>query len=824
MRLAQALDGKAVLLTGVTGFVGEALLARVVRDLPGTRVAALVRPKGAHPSRDRLARVMRKPTFGGLDVDALLAERVTVVSGDLNDVPELPPVDIVLHCAGDVSFDPLIQDAFATNVTGTLALLQRVQEMAAATGTRPYYVHVSTAYVSGRRRGEVPEAPVDHTVDWRVEAEAGQRIAARIEDSSRTGPALARFLAAAERDHGRAGPITSAQDAERRRREWVVDQQRAAGGERARSLGWTDAYTFTKAMGERVVEEYAATTGLPTAIVRPSIIESALRQPFPGWIEGYKMADPIIMAYGRGDLPEFPAAPDSIVDIVPVDHVVNALIAVMANPPLDATDAPTAACSTDGPGTRIEKAPVATNLAFYHVTSGHRNPLNFRRLYELVREHFTAHPFDLGERGAARLPRWAFPGSEAVERALVRGETATRLADRALDLAPRSARVRQLSRDLDRQRDRLDFLRRHLDLYRSYTRVELRFVDDNTLALHRALDPADVGPPDPQHPDPQHPDPQHPDPQHPDAQDAVDFAFDTAVVDWTVYIRDIHCPAVTAPVRRLDSMRRRRPAGAQDGSRTALPVADAGEPPVLAVFDMDGTLLPSNVVETFLWLRLVELDGAGRRRELVSLARRVPSWLAAERKDRGAFLRAVYRRYRGADLAALDLLVDEVVAPHVLERVSGAALRRVREHRAAGHRTVLITGAVQSLTRPLAPLFDVIVSVDLEDRADPDGVRRATGFLRRPPLVGEARAAWLEQYAARENVDLSQCYAYADSHSDLPLLRTVGRPTAVSPDVPLFRAARAARWPVEDWATSRGASRWRLPDSTRDSSGAGLPS
>ncbi len=51
------------------------------------------------------------------------------------------------------------------------------------------------------------------------------------------------------------------------------------------------------------------------------------------------MAEPIIMADGRGELPEFPAAPDSVVDIVPVDHVVNAILAVAADglaaPPSD---------------------------------------------------------------------------------------------------------------------------------------------------------------------------------------------------------------------------------------------------------------------------------------------------------------------------------------------------------------------------------------------------------------------------------------------------------------------------------------------------------
>ncbi len=51
-----------------------------------------------------------------------------------------------------------------------------------------------------------------------------------------------------------------------------------------------------------------------------------------------------------------------------------------------------------------------------------------------------------------------------------------------------------------------------------------------------------------------------------------------------------------------------------------------------------------------------------------------------------------------------------------------------------------------------------------------------------PPLVGEARAAWLRRYALLEGIDLKHSYAYADSYSDLPLLRAVGNPVAVSPD------------------------------------------
>ena len=137
----------------------------------------------------------------------------------------------------------------------------------------------------------------------------------------------------AEKAHSRAGMLTAARATEEARREWVKEELVRLGTERARSLGWTDCYTFTKALGERVVEEHAKTR--PASIVRPSIIESALVRPHPGWIEGFKMAEPLILAYGRGELPEFPAAADTIVDIVPVDHVVAAIVAVLAHPPGD---------------------------------------------------------------------------------------------------------------------------------------------------------------------------------------------------------------------------------------------------------------------------------------------------------------------------------------------------------------------------------------------------------------------------------------------------------------------------------------------------------
>ena len=758
VRLAERLRDRTILLTGVTGFVGEALLHRLLSQAPGTSLVALVRAQGDASAVDRVRTMLAKPIFSSVveaagGADALLATRVSVLEGDLKAIPALPhDIDAVVHCAGDVSFDPPVDSAFTTNVVGVRNLLARVAEI----GPHVHYVHISTAYVAGRRRGLIPEQRVEHDVDLESELSWGLAQRDLIENRSRAAGHLASLREAAEKEHGRAGPMTAAAATEERRRTWVSQELVRTGTERARSLGWTDCYTYTKALGERVVEAHAA--GAPVTIMRPSIIESALTTPHPGWIEGFKMAEPLILAYGRGELPEFPAAPDLVVDIVPVDHVVAAITAALG------------------------ETPDVGQPRWYHVSSSARNPLSFYHLYAIVRDYFAANPFDMGGRGAVRLPEWKFPGAAQVQRLLATSERAYKVADYAVTHAPRSDRTRELARKLEIQRRRLEFLRRYLDLYWEYSQAELAFSDIHTMELFGRL--------------------------HPD--DRADFAFDTTVIDWDDYLGAVHIPAVTEPLRAYDVVRRARQSAPAAGPRP-LGARDGTEHQVAALFDMDGTLLSSNVIETYLWMRLQDLDPAERLSEIGRAAARLPGLVLAERRERGGFLRLVYREYAGARLDDLEEIADRVLSAHVLSRLSPAAVRRIREHRAAGHRTVLITGAIAPLTRPLAPLFDHIEAAQLS--VDDRGV--CTGHLDRPPLVGESRASWLRTYAAANGLELSRSYAYADSHSDLPMLLAVGNPVAVQPDITLYRQAKKARWPIVDWSTAGSVSRTLAPAGDR---------
>jgi alcohol-forming fatty acyl-CoA reductase len=741
--VATRLAGARVLVTGATGFIGEALVARLLADLPDTRVALLVRARPGQSAADRVAALLggvscapARKQLGVPDGPALLhalAGRLDVVEGDLDERLQVPgEVDVVIHCAGTVSFDPAIDEGFEVNVAGVEHLLRAVR----AGDRRPHVVHVSTAYVNGARTGAVREGPLALAADRAAEAAAARRLRVAAEDASRTPQALADLVRAARREAGRSGAAAVAAEAERLRREQVETTLVDAGRERARSLGFTDCYTMTKAIGEQAAAELAA--DLPLTVVRPSIVESALAVPHPGWITGFKMAEPLILAYGRGELPELPGNPDITVDVIPVDLVVNGMIVAASSPP------------------------PAGSPRYVHLSSGARNPLRLVDLYRHVREHFLAHPLPARDRGTYGVPDWEWIGPRRVAGRLHAAQRLHKVASRVVDALPRSAWTAEAVRNVDRQAGRLAFLTRLLELYRVYATAEPVYRDDGLRALEAGLADAD----------------------------RASFPTDPRAVDWRHYLVEVHCPSVTALLRDVTTK-----------PRAALPTAAAVVPStgreVVAAFDLDGTLLPTNVVTAFLALRLADAPGAEVPGHLASAARAVPGWLAAERRDRAEFLRDVYRRYAGASLAGLDRLVDEELADRLLASAYAPALRRVREHRRAGHRTVLVTGALRALTRPLAPLFDEVVAADLDHVG---GI--ATGHLACPPAVGEARAAWLHDLALERGVDLSASYAYADSASDLPMLRAVGHPVAVSPDVALRRAAKKARWPVEEW--SRG--------------------
>ncbi len=762
------LAGARIGVTGSTGFLGTALVERLLRSVPDCELVLLVRPgRRSTPAARARREIFANDAFGrlraelGEGFDDEIARRVHVVAGDvtsdglgLDDEGRalFAGCHTVIHAAARVSFDSPIDAAVDVNLVGSVRVVETMKDL----GSTAHLISVGTAYVAGSRRGRSPEAPLSETpfstdVAWRAEVESALRARSDTDAESRRPERLAKFTKSAREEVGAAGSALVSSKTERLREQWVEESLVEAGRARAKALGWPDAYAYTKSLSERAVLEVKG--DVPVTIVRPSIIESAYTDPIPGWIRGFRMAEPVLIAYGRGLLKEFPGIPEGAVDVIPVDMVVAAIIALAAR--------------GHDPDDFV-----------YHVATGSGNPLKLQHLVNLVKEYFREHPLYDTDGQPIVTAEWRFSQRGRAQRQLQRGVTALRTAERVIASLPIRGQRAEITARLEERRDDGERALGYVRLYGAYAETEAVFDDARLVALWESLEP----------------------------DDQAAFGFDTSVIDWRHYVIDVHMPSIVHQARVRTTAGRKGGLSRYERGKKAILSPERH----LAAFDLENTLIASNVVESYSWLATRGLADDERARFTLRMLKAGPGLLALDRRDRGDFLRHFYRRYEGAPAERLRADAWELFSELLLTKSFPAGIRRVREHRAAGHRTVLITGALDFVVEPLRPLFDDVVCARLAER---DGL--LTGELETVPPTGEARALVLEEYASAEGLSLSQSSAYADSTSDLPMLEAVGHPVAVNAEPKLAAIARKRGWHVEQWTKATGVPRPLLPLSPR---------
>ncbi|XP_019173694.1 PREDICTED: fatty acyl-CoA reductase 3-like [Ipomoea nil] len=357
--------GKTILITGATGFLAKVLVEKILRTQPNIKkIFLLIRAKDSDSARQRfnnevleteLFRVLKEKVGGSLRLSALAEEKVFPVPGDISSDElgivnshlkdqVLREVDIIINSAATTTFDERYDVAMSINTFGAFNVLKFAKKCSKV----KMLVHVSTAYVCGHGSGILPERPLylgetlngNSYLDIEVEKKVIEEQLKELEAQKAT-----------EKE--------------------VRLAMKELGIQRAKVHGWPNTYSFTKAMGEMLL--LASKESLHLIILRPTIITSTYKEPFPGWIEGARTIDIFVLMYGKGKVNIVMGDPNTILDAIPGDMVVNSILAALVHH----------AAITHPPPQEF----------IYHVGSSFTNPLKANDIQKLFFRYFTDNPW-----------------------------------------------------------------------------------------------------------------------------------------------------------------------------------------------------------------------------------------------------------------------------------------------------------------------------------------------------------------------------------------------------------------------------------------------
>jgi len=158
--IAEQLAGKRIAITGATGFVGTALVERLLRSVPDCELVLLIRGGKRGASERARREIYKNDCFDRLRREAggesgnetfeeMVARRVQTINGDvgtdglgLNEADQavLASCDTIIHSAAAVAFDSPLDSAVEINLLGPTRVAETLQKL----GVAPHLVTVST--------------------------------------------------------------------------------------------------------------------------------------------------------------------------------------------------------------------------------------------------------------------------------------------------------------------------------------------------------------------------------------------------------------------------------------------------------------------------------------------------------------------------------------------------------------------------------------------------------------------------------------------------------------------------------------------------------
>lgn len=217
---------------------------------------------------------------------------------------------------------------------------------------------------------------------------------------------------------------------------------------------------------------------------------------------------------------------------------------------------------------------------------------------------------------------------------------------------------------------------------------------------------------------------------------------------------------------------------------------------ITAIFDLDGTLYTGHIWQG---IALHHRQQQVNRLPLYLYAgAHIPMWplcrlgLLSEATVRDLWTCHLGWTMRGLTTQEAAATFAWIAEHYVLPLVRPDVLARLRDHQKAGQRVILVSGT------PVPLLAEIGRQLEVEETVGTPLVLRSgryTGSSEPPACQGANKVVRLEAYLrGSDEVDWLRSYAYADSHTDLPLLERVGNPVAVYPDEQLAAHARNRGW------------------------------
>ena len=214
-----------------------------------------------------------------------------------------------------------------------------------------------------------------------------------------------------------------------------------------------------------------------------------------------------------------------------------------------------------------------------------------------------------------------------------------------------------------------------------------------------------------------------------------------------------------------------------------------------AFYDLEGTLVSTNLVHTLAFYAQRQQGLWQTAKKSVGTLAKLPFFGITDLYSRNVFNEVFFKSYEGFSQDRLRYFSDELFEKVLKPAIFPGTPDLIAAGKRTGQRQVVLTGALDFTIDRLMKYLEIddYVANRLEFV---NGY--ATGRVLPPVMASATKAKWIREYAERENINLSESYAYSDSISDLPMLSIVGHPVAICPDLRLKQTARQHDWAILD--------------------------